>query len=217
MRSPIVAVAVSLFLAAASSAALPARAGAESPPAAQETTKWGEAVPAVPEKLQVGKATVKLADVEVLDQDGRRLNFRRDAVGDRIAVIDTFYTTCPLICPLLSAVMLDVQEALGDRLGKEVTLISITVDPNTDIPPRLKEYAERWEAKPGWLFLTGAKPDVDAVLKGLDAFATDFTEHPAMFLVGDGKSGVWTRFYGFPSPDQVVARVEELRGRKPSN
>jgi protein SCO1/2 len=216
MRVPIVPVAAILTLCLAGGA-LTGRAWAETPAAGQGQTKWGESVPPVPEKLQVGEATVKLADVEVLDQDGRRLNFRKDVVGDRIAVIDTIYTTCPLICPLLSAVMLDVQGALGDRLGKEVTLVSVTVDPNTDIPPRLKEFAERWEAKPGWLFLTGAKPDVDAVLKGLDAYATDFTEHPAMFLVGDGKTGVWTRFYGFPSPEQIVARIEELRGRKSAN
>jgi len=153
---------------------------------------------------------VKLLDLELLDQDGRKVRFRSDVVGDRIAVIDTFFTTCGLICPILSAIYADLQEQLGDRLGREVALISISVDPNTDIPPRLKEFAGTWEAKPGWVFLTGKTKSVDRVLEGLGLYTTDFTSHPAAFLVGDGKSGQWTKFYGFASPEELLGRVNEL-------
>jgi len=153
---------------------------------------------------------VKLLDLELLDQDGRKVRFRSDVVGDRIVVIDTFFTTCGLICPILSAIFADVQDRLGDRLGKEVVLVSLSVDPNTDIPPRLKEYAVTWEARPGWVFLTGRKTVVDRVLEGLGLYTSDFTSHPAAFLVGDGKSGQWTKFYGFPSPEELLGRVDEL-------
>jgi protein SCO1/2 len=153
---------------------------------------------------------VKIHDLELLDQDGRKVRFRSDVVGDRIVVIDTFFTTCGLICPILSAIFADVQERLGDRLDKEVALVSISVDPNTDIPPRLKEFAGTWEAKPGWVFLTGQKQTVDQVLEGLGLYSADFAAHPAAFLVGDGKRGEWTRFYGFASPEQILGRVDEL-------
>ena len=161
-------------------------------------------------EVEARKVGVKLHDLEMLDQDGRKVRFRSDVVGDRIVVIDTFFTTCGLICPILSAIFADLQEQLGDRLGKEVDLVSITVDPNTDIPPRLKEFAGTWEAKPGWVFLTGQKGSVDRVLEGLGLYSADFAAHPPAFLVGDGKSGKWTRFYGFATPEQILVKVNEL-------
>ena len=164
--------------------------------------------------VKVRPVTVKLADADLLDQDGNRVRFRTDVVKDRLVVIDVFYTTCPLVCPILSATFSDLQDLLGDRLGREVFLVSVTVDPGTDIPPRLKEYARRWDAKPGWIFLTGAKPDVDRVLQGLEAYAAEFTEHPAMMLVGDAASGEWARFYGFPTPEMLSAKLDEFRAKR---
>lgn len=158
---------------------------------------------------------VELHDLELIDQDGRKVRFTTDVVGDRIAVIDTFYTTCGLICPVLSAIFADLQKKLGDRLGTEVTLVSLSVDPSTDIPPRLKEYAGQWKAKPGWVFLTGEEQSMARVLDGLGLYAADFTAHPAAFLVGDGKTGEWTRFFGFPSAGKLLARVDELTAARP--
>jgi protein SCO1/2 len=157
-----------------------------------------------------GSVTVRLHDVPLLDQDGRKVRFQGDVIGDRVVVIDTFFTTCGLICPILGAIFSDLQDQLGDRLDREVRLISISVDPLTDIPPRLKKYAEQWEARPGWLFLTGEKKVVDRVLEGIGMYSPAFSDHPSAFLVGDGREGKWTRFYGFASPEQIKSRVEEL-------
>jgi protein SCO1/2 len=165
-------------------------------------------------EVKVKQVEVKLLDLELIDQDGKKVRFRSDVVGDRIAVIDTFFTSCGLICPVLSAIFADVQEQLGERLGKDVVLVSISVDPNTDIPLRLTEHAGRFDAKPGWIFLTGNKQNVDLVLQGIDAYTQDFTEHPAMILVGDGGAGGWTRFYGFASPERIMGRIDELLGRR---
>jgi cytochrome oxidase Cu insertion factor (SCO1/SenC/PrrC family) len=118
-----------------------------------------------------GSATVRLHDVLLLDQDGRKVRFPGEVIGDRVVVIDTFFTTCTLICPILGAIFSDLQEQLGDRLDREVRLISISVDPLTDIPPRLKKYAEQWEARPGWRFLTGEKKAADRVLEGIGMYS----------------------------------------------
>ena len=184
--------------------------------AAAEGAKGGDS----PKEISSGSVAVRLHDVPLLDQDGRKVRFRTDAIGDRIVVIDTFFTTCTLICPILGAIFGDLQEQLGDRLDREVRLISISVDPQTDIPPRLKKYAEQWEARPGWLFLTGEEKVVDRVLEGIGMYSPDFSDHPSAFLVGDGRTGKWTRFYGFATPEQLKSRVEELlaerRGKTPA-
>lgn len=171
-------------------------------------------------EVSSGSITVRLHDVLLLDQDGREVRFPGDVIGDRVVVIDTFFTTCTLICPILGAIFSDLQEQLGTRLDREVRLISISVDPLTDIPPRLKKYAEQWEARPGWLFLTGEKKAVDRALEGIGMYSSNFADHPGAFLVGDGRGGKWTRFNGFATPEQLRSRVEELlserRGKVPA-
>jgi protein SCO1/2 len=54
-----------------------------------------------------------------------------------------------------------LQERLGERLGKEVMLLSVTIDPRRDTPEVLKSYAQRYQANlTGWKFLTGSTRDI---------------------------------------------------------
>jgi protein SCO1/2 len=155
-------------------------------------------------------ASVQLHDRTLLDQDGEPVRFATDVIGDRIVVMDFVYTTCTTVCPVLSAVFGQVQNRLGERLGDEVRLVSVSVDPGRDTPQRLKAYAARHNARPGWVWLTGDKTAVDEVLHGMGAYTPEFEDHPSMVLVGDGHSGTWTRFFGFPGPDQLLAAVAAL-------
>ncbi len=155
-------------------------------------------------------ADVRLYDLELIDQNGQPARFKSDVIGNRIVVINFIYTSCTTVCPVLSAIFGQVQHRLGSRLGKDVFLVSVSVDPVTDRPQRLRAYAKKNKARPGWIWLTGEKTTVDKVLQGLRAYTPDFEDHPSMMLVGDARSGDWTRFYGFMSPDQVVTKVDEL-------
>jgi protein SCO1/2 len=156
-------------------------------------------------------ARVVLRDTPLLDATGKRVQLAKDVIGARIAVVNFIYTSCTTVCPVSSASFQQLQQKLGPRLGKDVVLVSITVDPLRDTPQRLREYAGRYEAREGWVWLTGAKPDVDSVLKGFGAYAARFEDHPAMVLVGDARGGPWTRFFGFPSVDELMARIETMQ------
>lgn len=188
----------------------PGRSSAHSP----DLHEVAPQIPRETTETTIRPVSVKLPDVELLDQDGKRVRFKSDVVGGRLVVIDLIYTTCPVVCPILSATFANLQGRLGDRLGRDVLLVSISVDPLTDIPPRLKEYAKKWGAKPGWIFLTGEKRNVDTILRGLNAYAADFTNHPSTILVGDGLRHDWTRFYGFPTPDLVHDKLNEVATRR---
>jgi protein SCO1 len=136
-----------------------------------------------------------------------------DVIGERIAVVNFIYTTCTTVCPVSSASFAQLQERLGPALGREVVLVSITVDPVRDTPERLREYAARYGTREGWAWLTGAKRDIDGTLKGFGAYAPNFEDHPAMVLVGDA-SGGWSRFFGFPSVEQLLARIDAVKKAK---
>jgi len=158
-----------------------------------------------------GKLHIKLPDALLTDQNGKAVRFKADMMADRLVVINFIYTTCTTVCPVQSALIADLQRRLGERSGKDVALISVSVDPLRDTPLRLKEFAARYKAGPGWSFLTGSRPAVDEVLKAFDVYTPNFADHPAAVLVGDPRSGEWVRYLGFPSSDQLLGRIRELQ------
>lgn len=151
---------------------------------------------------------LRIPDVPVLDQDGRPLSFYRDLVRGRAVAIDFIYTQCDTTCPTLSATMQDVQERLGTRVGQDVALISVSVDPITDTPAQLRAYAGAFGAKPGWSFVTGTRRDMDTLLRGLGVAAPRPSDHPALVLVGSGRTGLFTRVPGLSSSDVLVDLIE---------
>ena len=157
-----------------------------------------------------GTAKVVLRDTALVDASGKRVRLPQDVIGERIAVVNFVYTSCTTVCPVSSATFQQLQQRLGARLGKEVVLVSITVDPLRDTPQRLRQFAAHYDARDGWAWLTGAKPDVDGVLKGFGAYTPNFEDHPAMVLIGDARGGSWTRFLGFPSVDELMARIDTM-------
>ena len=186
-----------------------------------ETIVEGETDPHAHHKAMLNKPAeaaksteVDLLDRTLVDQDGREVKFVSDVIGDRIVVMDFVYTTCTTVCPVLSALFSQVQEKLGDHLGEDVVLVSVSVDPTRDTPQRLKAYAARYQAQAGWIWLTGGKRTMDEVLDGLGAYSPNFEDHPSMVLVGDGRSGEWSRFFGFPSPDRIMDQVHALQAAR---
>jgi protein SCO1/2 len=153
---------------------------------------------------------VELLDLELVDKDGKAVRFESEAVAGHIVAIDFVYTTCTTICPILSAVMDRVQDQLDGHLGEKIRLISISIDPNRDTPRRLREYAGKFGAGPDWIWLTGGKLQVDRVLIELGAYAVDFVDHPPMVVIGDPRSGSWSRIVGIPAPEDVAAQLEAL-------
>jgi len=153
---------------------------------------------------------VTLRDLEVLNQDGKRLQFKSGAIGDRIVALTFTYTNCTTICPVLDSIFVRLQDLVGPNLGKDVALLTLSIDPVNDSPARLKQHAAKLKAKPGWTFLTGKKTDIDNILKGLDVYAPDIYDHPPAVFVGDAKKNVWKRLYGFPSAEKIMAMIKEF-------
>lgn len=156
--------------------------------------------------------TVKIPDTQVLDQAGNELNFA-DLVKDKVVAINFVFTTCTAICPSLTATFRRVQQEAAAR-GLKVQLISISVDPTTDTPERLKDFAAKFKAGPGWTFVTGEKTRIDSVLQALGAAVNNRNDHTPMILIGNTATNYWTRAYGLSSPTQIVDTLEDASKRK---
>jgi protein SCO1/2 len=91
---------------------------------------------AVAETASVPATRLAIPDTPVLDQDGKSVRFYTDLVKGKVVAINFIFTTCTTICPPLAATFAHVQRLMGDRVGKDVHLISVSVDPVTDTPSR---------------------------------------------------------------------------------
>ena len=150
------------------------------------------------------------SDVELIDQDGQKVRFYSDVLKNKIVAINTFFTTCTNICPPMNRNFEKMQDALGDRLGKDVFLVSISVDPETDTPTRLKEYGRRFHARPGWMFLTGKKENVDWALYKLGQYVETKDDHTNIFIIGNEPKGLWKKAFGLAPADQLIKILEDV-------
>jgi protein SCO1/2 len=179
-------------------------------PAETDNPHAGHAAHAVPAS-QPNVVHLDVPDVELLDQDGETGRFVSERIGDRFAAITFTFTTCTTICPVLDGISKRLQRELGDALGRETVLLTVSIDPARDIPERLKQHAERIGAQPGWTFLTGEQQSVAQLLKALEVWAPNIEDHPPVVYVVDGRNGVWTRLSGFPKPETIMAVIDRYR------
>ena len=150
------------------------------------------------------------SDVELINQDGQKMRFYSDLLKDKVVVINTFFTTCTGVCPPINRNLEKVQEALGERLGKDAFIISMSVDPGADTPSRLKEYSRRFHARPGWIFLTGKKENVDWALYKLGQYVATKDGHTNIVIIGNEPKGLWKKAFGLAKADEVMKIVEDV-------
>ena len=153
---------------------------------------------AEPERYQRTIEKYTIPDVVLIDQDGNKVRLKKLLEAEQPVAVDFIYATCTTICPILSAGYANLQRKLGSDTTK-VNLVSITIDPENDTPALLKEYLGKYQAKPGWEFLTGSRADIDRVMKAFDAYFRDKMDHKPLTFIRSPKDGSWIRLYGLMS------------------
>ena len=165
--------------------------------------------PAAP-KTQENKAQNYFTDTVLINQNGERMRFYTDLMKDKTVIIDTFFATCQASCLPMNRNLAQIQEGLGARLGKDVNILSISVDPGVDTPTLLKAYAKKLNARPGWYFLTGDKESIEFILKKLGQFVDDKNDHLNIFLIGNDKTGLWKKAFGLAKSEELMKVVESV-------
>ncbi len=154
-------------------------------------------------------------DVVLVNQNGERMRFYTDLLQGKVVIIDSFFATCQGSCLPMNRNLEKVQEALGDHVGKDVYIISISVDPAVDTPASLKDYAKKLHARPGWYFLTGDKQNVDFALNKLGQYVNDKQDHLNIFIIGNERTGLWKKAFGLAPSDQLIKIVESVLNDQP--
>jgi protein SCO1/2 len=163
---------------------------------------------------QESAAQKYFTDVELTDQDGRKVRFYSDVLRGKTVIVNAFFTTCTSVCPPMNRNMEKIQAALGERVGKDVFLVSISVDPETDTPAVIKEYSKKFHAKPGWMFLTGKKENVDWALYKVGQYVEDKQDHMTVIIIGNEATGLWKKALGMAKPADLIQIVESVANDK---
>ncbi len=150
-------------------------------------------------------------NVPLVTHEGKTVRFFDDLLKDKVVVIYFMYTSCEDSCPLETAQLVNVQRILGDRVGKDVFMYSITIDPARDTPEVLKQYAEKFHVGPGWLFLTGKEADITLLRKKLGLYRPEIlespTDHNISLVIGNQSTGQWMKRSPFDNPYFLAAQI----------
>jgi len=155
----------------------------------------------------------RIPDAKVVDQNGKELKFYSDLIKHKTVAINFIFTTCTTICPPLTATFRRVQQELGEA-APSVQLISVSVDPSTDTPERLRDFATKFKAAAGWAFVTGEETEINSVLQAFGVAVANKNDHTPMVIIGNDKVGFWTRTYGLSSPSTLVKAITEAANHK---
>jgi protein SCO1 len=153
-------------------------------------------------------------NTELIDQEGRPHRFYNDLVRNKKVLINFAYTSCKGACPTMTANLTRVQKLLGDRAFKEITILTISVDPVNDTPKVLKEYAAKFGVGENWYFLTGTPENVATVLRRLGGQTEKPDEHAMTLLLGDASTGYWVKTLATAEPKSIVCLINHLNDQK---
>lgn len=191
----------------------PAQTQGSGASAAQSATQQPASQTHMRDSTQAGESSAEqkyFTDVVLVNQDGEKMRFYSDLLKGKTVVISSFFTTCTSVCPPLNRNLEKLQNALGDRFGRDVFIISISVDPETDTPPRLKAYSNKFHAKPGWLFLTGKKENVDWALYKVGQYVESKDDHVSGIIVGNEATGLWKKALGLGNVDELLEIIQSV-------
>lgn len=169
----------------------------------------GRATPGPPTRED--RARAWFTDTVLLDQDRQRHALYSDLIAPRAVLISALFVGCSSACPLLTQQLLQTREQLGERFGRDIWFLSITVDPRSDGPDELKRFAQRHGAdQPGWRFLTGPLADVEHVMQRLGLWVNEPDAHQTGLIAGNARAGRWGKLRPDGTPKALAQQLSRF-------
>ncbi len=136
-------------------------------------------------------------DVVLRTQNNKEVRFYEDLVKDKIVTINFFFAKCEDICPLVTSNLVQVQKLLGNRVGRQIFMNSISLRPLEDTPAQMKAFAKMHGVGPGWNFLTGKPDDIELLRRKLGftnpdpRLDKDINQHIGNIRYGNERLMLW--------------------------
>jgi protein SCO1/2 len=167
----------------------------------------------------VGMGSKNIPNVPVTNQDGRKYRFYGDLVQGKTVLINFFYAKCTGICPLMTSNLSKISHLLGDRVGRDIFIYSISLKPEQDTTKNLKQYARMHGTGEGWMLLRAARPDMELLRERLGfkdsdpVLDKDIDQHTGILRFG---SDVYDRWSAYPLMGRVQTIAELVNQLDPT-
>ena len=163
--------------------------------------------------VTIGERQIEIPDLQVVNQDGVKRRFYSDLIKDKVVILSFFYTSCPSMCPVMADRLGKLQTNLGDRLGKDVFIVTVTKDPETDTPARLKTWSRNLHIKPGWTIVTGDVKAIEKIVRDFTGDRLGQDMHNTVFFIGNDRTGSWSDHSGYTSAVELRQQIDALSAR----
>jgi protein SCO1 len=168
----------------------------------------------VPETPALARSRIQqrhLPNIPLVTHEGKEVRFYDDLVKNRVVMLNFFYALCGDVCPAVTANLVEVQNLLGDRLGRDIFMYSFTLRPEADDVLAIQNYRDTFGA--GWTFLTGKPDDIEKLRRGI-GFTNpnpeqdkDTTQHIGNVRYGNEALMLWAACPGMAKPAFIAESV----------
>ena len=161
----------------------------------------------------------KFPNTTLFTHQGRKVDFYEDLIRGKVVVLNMMYASCSQNCPTATANLRKVQQMLGDRLGRDVFMYSITLQPELDQPRHLQEYVDKFHIGPGRQFLTGEPQDLLDLRYALGFYNVDplldenQLTHTGMVRIGNEPVDRWTMAPSLTDPRHILSAINHVDPR----
>ncbi|MGV8712827.1 MAG: SCO family protein [Nitrosomonas sp.] len=152
----------------------------------------------------------RFPNMTLLTHEGKQVRFYDDLIKDKAVFINFMYARCGDICPGMTVNLKRLESEFGGRVGRDIFMYSITLEPEHDSLAMLKAYAESFDVGPGWKFLTGTKDDIELLRRKLGFYYSDpardqnKTEHIGMVKYGIEALERWGTSPALANPKSIA-------------
>jgi protein SCO1/2 len=153
-------------------------------------------------------------NLPLLTHEGKKVRFYDDLIKNRIVTLNFFYATCSDVCPTVTANLAKVQKVLGDVVGRDVFMYSLTLKPEEDTVETIHHYRMMFGAQPGWTFLTGKPDDIETIRKAIGfkysdpRIDKDKTQHVGNVRYGNESLMLWAACPGMANSEWIAESVQ---------
>src|SRR4051794_18717689 len=179
----------------------------EAPPQNPAQRRWAE----IPPRESIRKRY--FPNLPLLTHEGREVRFYDDLVKDKMVLFNFMYATCTGICPTVMLNLSRVRKILGDRVGRDIFMYSLTLKPREDTLPVLAEYALKHGLQPGWSLLTGKPDDIELLRHNLGFYDSnpeldrDTSNHIGIVRYGNEPLMRWGACPGMSTPEWIAKSI----------
>ena len=152
----------------------------------------------------------QLLDIPLVTHKGMTTTTK--LIGKRGVILQLFYTRCDGTCPGTTALLSETSKVLGDRLGKDITILSISLDSTRETVGDIKNYARNHNVPDGWYIAAVSPSDANALLKQLRLPEVKLggdgrIKHTEMVYYGTNAGGRWRMVASKAATPKLLAKM----------